>query len=161
MKEIDVLDDLLSYDPETGIFQWKQRRRGRAKAGTRAGNLCCKGYRRITVNGVFYSEHRLAWYMMTGEWPAREIDHKNSNTADNRWSNLRLATHSQNMHNVGSKSHNSSGFKGVNKRGNLWQARIAVNGKRHFLGNFATAKAAAEAYSIASQKMCGEFARAA
>lgn len=106
--------------------------------------------------------HRIIWKLRNGDIPAgMEIDHVNLNRLDNRIKNLRLATHSENLRNVGIWSHNTSGRKGVHwyKARNRWVAEIHVNKKRIFLGYFANIEDAAKAYSEASVKYHGEFAR--
>ena len=87
-----------------------------------------------------------------------EVDHRNGNKLDNRKENLRLCTHSQNMMNRGANRRNKSGFKGVVKKGDSWEARIAVNKIYKHLGRFPTAELASEAYKQAAIELHGEFA---
>ena len=86
-----------------------------------------------------------------------ERDHKNGNGLDNRRSNLRPATHAQNLHNRGKKTNAIN--KGVTFQGRLksrpWQARI---GYIH-LGYFASAEEAGAAFDKAALEQRGEFAR--
>ncbi len=95
--------------------------------------------------------HRFIWSLARpGEnIEGLQIDHINENGLDNRVVNLRIATSSQNKHNVKLKRNNTSGVKGVywNTARNLWQAQIAVNNKRICVGRFENieeAKAALE-----------------
>ena len=92
--------------------------------------------------------------------PGNIIDHINGNVLDNRKSNLRLATHTQNMQNA--KKHNgkvTSLHKGVSKILNRWRARITINGITKHLGMFKSEEDAAIAYNIAAQQAFKEFAR--
>lgn len=91
-----------------------------------------------------------------------EVDHENGDTLDCRRStNLRLATHLENMQNTKRRSHNRSGFKGVRLRcdGRAWCARITIDGKETSLGSFATAEEAARAYDASALANFGEFAK--
>jgi len=150
------LRELLCYDPETGNFS-------RAKTGKRAGWLDVHGYRRVSIGGVKYYAHRLAWLYMTGEWPSNEIDHTNTDRSDNRWANLRVASSSDNKGNRRCQKNNSSGFKGVYwaSHASRWRAEIKRGPKRYRLGYFPTRLAAAAAYEAAANKLFGEFARTA
>jgi hypothetical protein len=89
-----------------------------------------------------------------------EVDHRDGDGLNNRRSNLRPATSAQNQHNRRKQCNNTSGFKGVDRRGDLWRARISAGNKRLELGLFATPELAHAAYADAAVKLHGEFARA-
>ncbi len=91
------LKELLHYDPKTGLFTWLDVSPNRyAKNGHRAGTVHPSGYLVISINCQRYYGSNLAWFYMTGHWPKAEIDHKNRNRGDDRFSNLREATAQQN-----------------------------------------------------------------
>jgi len=158
----DELAALLDYAPETGVFTWKVRT-GRAVPGMIAGTAHNRGYWTIIVRGTPYLAHRLAWFMVHGEWPALDIDHINGDKRDNRIANLRLATRSENMANKGPNRNNTSGYKGVwyYKRTGKWMAGYRKGNARIHLGYFDTAEEAVEAHRTAYAKAFGEYARAA
>jgi hypothetical protein len=158
------LRELLSYDPDTGTFT-RLVRTGyfRAQAGAIAGSRRYNGYHIISVDAQRYYAHRLAWLYMTGEWPQAGIDHRDLDRSNNRWENLRAATQSQNLSNIGLPKHNTSGMKGVcwDRRRNCWMAKINHSGKTYFLGYFAERDAAQAAYASGATKIYGDFARTA
>lgn len=88
-------------------------------------------------------------------------DHINRDPLDNRRSNLRLATRSENARNRNAQSNNVSGYKGVgwHKRSRKWRAFITLNRKQRHIGHFDKAEDAARAYDKAARELHGEFAR--
>lgn len=153
-----LLKQLVHYNPETGVFTWAMSRPA-CRAGDRAGSKGVLGYRVIGVDNVQYREHRLAWFYMTGEWPDLDIDHVNMVKDDNRWSNLRLCTPSENATNVPPKAKNVSGEKGVSwdKERGLWLAQIRIAGKKKNLGRYSCKDAARKVYDDAAKAQWGEF----
>ena len=159
MPPLSFFQERLEYNADTGQFTWlgdfNAKRVGR-RAGTTIGS---KGYRTITIKKRRYYEHRIAWYMMTGEDPTGfEIDHINGDKSDNRFSNLRLATSQTNKANCGLTASNSSGFKGVHARGSRWIASITHDRKLIHIGMFKTAEEAARAYDAKAIELFGEYA---
>jgi hypothetical protein len=88
-----------------------------------------------------------------------DTDHRNKNKLDNRSSNLRIATRTQNNANRDSHRVGDRQYKGVQRSRRKWQARIGFEGKGIFLGSFSSAEAAALAYNEAAKEYFGEFAR--
>ena len=93
--------------------------------------------------------------------PGQEVDHINGDKLDNRKSNLRFVTRRQNLQNrtwpmkgVSKKSDNTRGPR-------RWVARITVDGKLKFLGDFYTPEEAENAYREAARFYFGEYARCA
>lgn len=152
--------ELLDYNALTGGFLWRASPSRNTPAGSVAG-ADCEGYRLIRVAGGRYKAHQLAWLYMTGEWPSRQVDHKDTNRSNNRWDNLRLATGSQNKANMGKRADNTSGFKGVRwyPQTNRWVAQIGFQGKRKTIGYFKSPELAHVAYCEAADRLFGEFAR--
>lgn len=150
----DILNELLSYDPTTGIFTYKKLR-GPRKAGSIAGSINSNGYVVLSINTIRYRAHRVAWLIYYGEWPKSELDHVNRIKSDNRIDNLREVTTAQNGYNrIIRSSPNKTGFMGVSKRGNnRFVANIQINKSNKYLGSFKTAEEASTAYQLAFSKI--------
>jgi hypothetical protein len=146
------LKSILFYDADSGLFT-RLTNRGRFKAGTVCGSVNNRdGYLRIAINGKMYLAHRLAMLFMNGEFPSFDTDHINRIRTDNRFSNLREATRSQNMQNQErALSNGKSGFLGVTKHkpSGKWLAQIRVNGKHKTVGKYDNIEDAHSAYLAA------------
>lgn len=152
----------MDYNPQTGWLTWRRRRQPNIEAGARAGWGHHKGYRGITINGKNYSEHRLIWYWMTGENPLLEVDHVDGDRANNRWSNLRLATGVQNAANSRyRKRTNQTGLLGVAvvryKSGIFYRAQITHDRNHRVFGKFLTPEEAHSAYVEEARKLRGDY----
>jgi hypothetical protein len=132
----------------------------RAKQGAAAGSLHSNGYQAVKIQNCRYPLHRLAWKWMTGDEPML-IDHINGDRKDNRWSNLREASKSENGANAARSKRNSSGYKGVSfrpERGK-YAAYIRVSRTLRHLGYFNTAREASDAYMAAARRYFGVYAK--
>lgn len=149
----------LFYDQDTGLFTRKISNTSRVSVGDVAGSLC-SGYLKIMVCGKRYFAHRLAWLYMTGIPATCLIDHINGNGTDNRFSNLRAASKSQNGMNRKTQSNNRSGCPGVCWHKNLrrWIVSYKKNKKQVYVGCFDDLEEAISASMIARSENFGEFA---
>lgn len=156
----DRVRALFEYDPATGALTWRKARLG-CNAGGAAGSVTNR-YREIRVDGKHYVAHRLIWLYVYGRMPAM-IDHANGDGDDNRLSNLRECTASQNSYNARLSKRNRAGIKGVSwcRRTGRWQVHIAAGRKRRFLGRYASLDDARSARERAAAELHGEFARIA
>lgn len=156
------LKELLHYCPDTGVFTRLVLLCGRGRIGSPVGFADPKGYTIIPIDGMKHRAHRLAWLYVHGEIPAMQIDHINGIRHDNRLSNLRLATNSENCSNARIRSDNTTGYKGVtwHKAIRKWTARIMVRKKHLNLGVFDSPEDAYAAYCAAAKEHHGEFAKA-
>jgi len=157
---------LLHYDPDTGVFTWKARNciDGNSRhikmwntryAGSIANSKEFKGYLILSIMGTSYKQHRLAFLYMTGRFPIDQIDHINGIKHDNRISNLREATNSENIQNqIRARSDSKTGILGVSwhKRLKKFAARININGTLKHLGYFNTPEAAQSVYIQAKKE---------
>lgn len=166
MPTADDVRQVLDYDPETGEFRWAvdrfkgpQRKALCARKGDLAGGFNAKGYRQISVSGRNHGAHRLAWLLMTGEWPTHQIDHINRDPADNRWCNLRPATRSENMCNQRVRRDNRLGCPGVYLHRGRFIAQIGKGGRQYNIGSFGSVGEAMVARQAAERLLHGEFAR--
>lgn len=181
----DFLDQCFDYRPLTGEIYWKWRPadhferwpkpEGHAArfnsnfAGRLAGTWMKVRRARYLIiqisslgtNGLL--GHRIIWRMMTGDDPGfLQVDHKDQNSMNNKWENLRLADNRQNNSNRISGRKRKPGSeslpRGVYLSGKKFTAHVTKDGKQYRLGTFATIEEAHAARVKVFTEVAGEFA---
>jgi hypothetical protein len=135
------------FEYRDGALYWKNPRAPRMKPGDRAGQFNAR-YWSCNVCSKRVYIHRIIFEMYNGD-TALEVDHIDRDTNNNRLENLRAVSRAENVANTGIRSDNLSGYKGVSfhKATGKWIAQPVVDGKRKWLGGFATAAEAGLAYN--------------
>lgn len=151
----------LRYCRETGRLTWRTHR-NKSKIGKQAGAVCGE-YVQICIDGENYKAHRVIWLMEKGKWPECLVDHRDSDGLNNRWRNLREATHRENARNKRPGKRNTTGYVGVcpDKASGKFEAHIGVDGRTVHLGKFQCVTAAVAARCAAEKHYFGDFARQA
>jgi len=85
------------------------------------------------------------------------IDHIDNNRTNNNIENLRVATHSENKCNTQTQQNNTSGYKNITKRGNLYKVTITKD-KKTYNKSFNTLEEAIEWRNIKLVELHGKFA---
>jgi hypothetical protein len=154
---VELLRELIDYDPQTGALTWRARDVSHFEATeNKTAEAQCKwwngrfagveaftasnssGGRHGRIFGQLYHAHRVCWALQHGAWPEHEVDHINGNRADNRLRNLRAVTHQVNMQNKRRYASNKSGRPGVHyhKGKGRWCAFITIDKQRRHLGAY-------------------------
>lgn len=153
MKTIEVsgrlqakVDDDL-YD-ELQNYIWHESGKGYVATSIWLGNQCMPRQKEVYMHRLIAeADHQ------------QDVDHINGDRMDNRRSNLRIASRSQNLANQSVRARNSVGVKGVGKSGSKYYAQITIHKEHHYLGVFDTIEDASRAYSLKALSAWGEFAR--
>ena len=148
----ELVKSLFDYNENTGIFTRKVTVATNAKAGQILNTKNSGGYLLTRINRKSIKVHRLAWLYVYGELPKDTIDHINRIRDDNRIKNLRVCKFAENLQNKNFYTNNTSGYKGVVKKGNRFAAQITACGKVRHLGYFSNAEDAHKAYCDAAMK---------
>jgi hypothetical protein len=132
------IGDYIAYCEEssTGLINKVNRRR--AIKGKEAGYID-RGYFKIKFHCNPYCVHRIVYFLCTGIDPEeKQIDHKDGDRLNNKFSNLRLATSSQNVYNSKQRKDNTSGVTGVfwSKSTEKYEVNIYNKGRLLKLGRF-------------------------
>ena len=165
LPEAADLWELFSYNPLTGNLHWLKSGFKKKLDGVAGSLNKGTGYWTVdfSLNGQRYRTglSRLGWAWVTGKDPkSMQVDHADRNPLNNQFSNLRLATPSQQIVNKRPRPRVHDLPRGVEPlRGSkTFCARIAFNGKKFYLGAFATPEEAHQAYCAAAERLHGDFA---
>jgi len=149
----EIVQELMDYDPETGVFTWRTRdwwwfKEDRSYtlwntrfAGKPAGyvDTDAHGYPRLKIKllGKLRLASRLAFLWMGKDLP-NQVGHLNRDSLDDRWSNLASSNNAENSKNRSKYRNNTSGVCGVywNKPAGKWLAKVQLGGESHHLGYF-------------------------
>lgn len=172
----ELLKELLFYDPDIGVFTWKERPLSmfelQVKGNTwnsrfkekQAGCISrIKSNVQVCINikvlSNKYTGHELAYLYMTGSFPEFHIDCIDGDYTNLKYKNIRSCGFSDTQNKKSSlrKDNKSTGFIGVKKYYNKFIARIRTNGKTIHLGTFNTPEEAHAAYVNAKRQISPEF----
>lgn len=152
MKEIKLTQGKAALVDDAD-FQWLNQWKWYAQ-NTKSGFYAI---RRVGHAGGIICMHRLILGLIK---PKQKADHKDRDTLNNQRSNLRIATHAENMSNRRVFKNSSSKYLGVHwfKRDKKWYATITKDNKKQTIGSFSEEDQAALAYNEAAKRLHGEFA---
>ena len=127
----EFLNKKFSYDPETGELRHAMRGRGIKFRGLATSTS--SRYLKVKINREQFQAHRVIWCMVYGSFPAEYIDHANGDGCDNRLSNIREATASQNIWNSPARITSNTGHKNISfvKATGRYAISIIVNSITH------------------------------
>ncbi|QKF93603.1 HNH endonuclease with AP2/ERf domain [Fadolivirus algeromassiliense] len=87
------------------------------------------------------------------------VDHINKNRLDNRLTNLRVCTSTQNSYNKSKPKNSTKQYKGITQQSNgLWTAKISKSGKCYKIKDIDDEKEAAHIYDAMAEELFGKYA---
>lgn len=154
---IELIREVFSYCPATGIIIWKNPINKKAITGKQAGYVwrhLRKEYLIVPFGRKQVKAHRLAWALYYGSFPKHQIDHVDNNGLNNKIENLRDVEQTINQKNRRINLNNKAGMAGVyyDKNCKKWRASIQSDKKRYNLGCFEYLQEAKEARQKANIK---------
>jgi HNH endonuclease len=164
MLTLERLLELMDFDAEAGRFTWRGKPHPRNRhAGKEAGTPVTrngKTYWAIKIDGKMYKRGRLAYFVTHGKMPFPCVDHRDSDSLNDRPDNLREATVLQNSWNHKPYKRRIKLPMGVRiiAWSGRYQARINCNKQQIHLGAFDTPEEAHAVYLEKRRELFKEFA---
>lgn len=162
---LEYLKTRINVDVEAGRVYWIDATKFHAslngmEAGSpRTNSRHDKNYWYVKLDSKALKRSHLVFLFLNGRWPDLQIDHINGDSLDDRASNLREATATQNAWNHKTRRKRSTTPMGVRLlRSGKYQARIAVNKQQIVIGLFETPDMAAQAYQQKRKEFFNEYA---
>jgi len=123
----------MAYPAERHAKIWNTKHVGKPALHSKMAN----GYKHGMFDNADYLQHRIIWKLAHGVEPDF-IDHINGDRSDNRLSNLRSVTVTENMRNRKISCNNTSGFPGVHfeTRSQMWVVQLESNGCVRYVGRY-------------------------
>jgi hypothetical protein len=138
----------LEYNPDTGEFRWLRYVSPTCSLSWFKGKIT-NGYYCIGYKGKTWRAHRLAWLLMTGDFPLKEIDHLDRDRGNNKWENLRDTSRTLNQYNKNKcKNKYTSMYPGVrlHKPSGKYTATVCYKNQKYHVGYYTCEKEAYKAY---------------
>jgi hypothetical protein len=157
--DIDKLRERIAYDKTKGLFMYLKPSNSATK-GWWEGTVSAQGYCRLHFGGRGIQAHNVAWMLTYGKiTEGLEVDHIDGDRTNNKISNLRLATRSQNLYNRPNLRGDTSIGKGVSihRKTGLWRVRLNVNKEQMNFGYYRDLELAELVAQEAISKYHGEF----
>lgn len=138
-ETLDYFSNYLTYNSETGIvfrhfkFEIKE-----------VNGWSTRNYKRIRVFKKEYQLHNVIWFLHYGKWPDREIDHKDQNTTNNKITNLKLSTRTEQANNTPLNNLEKYIYFYRGKYSVIIPCNEELNRKRIYLGRFSEMHKAVE-----------------
>lgn len=158
----ELIEYSFDFDLENGKIYWKNVSKHHNRLNGKEAGMARKGkgdkyYWVIKLNGKAYKRSRLIYFYIHGRFPSPCIDHINGNSLDDRPSNLREATVTQNSWNHKGRKKKSDLPMGIRKQCNKYIARISYNKKQIIIGSFDDIETANAAYKNKRIELYGNF----
>lgn len=131
----EILHRLFIYNEVSGELRWRDKINSNQSPNQRAGRINSgRKYRDVSIGGKRYKEADIIWLYQTGEWPKELIEHKDNNTLNNSWNNLKEMSQERLQKRLAAieKFTNTSGIPGLswcNTR-KMWRGIIYKHGKQ-------------------------------